>query len=206
MKLFTFPGPPNPTKVHIYLAEKGISVDTELVHLLKGQQDSEEFRAINPMGKVPVLELDDGSYITESLPIIEYFEELHPEPPLIGTSPAERAHVRALERLCDNGILAPAAGIVHATRSPLGLPPNPDLAARARKRLDQVLAIVDAKIGHHPFVAGERLTIADCTLCAGLHFARFGQVDAHTGFANIARWYEEFCQRPSAQIRPPASS
>ena len=134
LKLYTFPIAPNPTKVRVYLAEKGIEIEQVTVNLPKGEQRSAEHRARNPLGKLPVLELDDGSFLTESLAIIEYLEELHPEPPMLGRTPLERARARELERLADLGVLLRVARIVHATRSPLGLPPNPAVAEEERAR------------------------------------------------------------------------
>jgi glutathione S-transferase len=198
MKLYHFPFAPNPAKVLIYLSEKGISLDTQVVNLPQGEQRKPEFLALNPMGKLPVLELDDGTRLTESLPILEYLEELHPEPPLIGTTPEERAHVRNLERLCDVGVLQSVARLVHATRSPLGLPPNPGVAEQARESLAQSLRVLDAAIGDGPFVAGERVTIADCTLRAALRFGGFFEIEVDPAFANVIRWHERFQKRPSA--------
>ena len=140
LKLYTFPIAPNPTKLRVYLAEKGIEIEQVTVDLPKGEQRGAEHRARNPLGKLPVLELDDGSYLTESLAIIEYFEELHPEPPMLGRTPLERARVRELERIADLGVLIRVARIVHATRSPLGLPPNPAVADEERRALPAVLA------------------------------------------------------------------
>lgn len=199
MKLYTFPVAPNPTKVRVYLAEKGIELDTELVSLAKGEQRSPAFLAVNPLGKLPVLELDDGSVLTESLAIIEYLEELHPDPPLLGRDPLERARTRELERLCDLGVLLNAARVVHATKSPLGLPPNPGVAEQCSALLDQNLAALDARIGEGSFVAGGRPTVADCTLWAGLAFAEFGGVTLDPRYANVAAWRARFAERPSTR-------
>src|SRR5574341_1058180 len=111
MKLYDYTHAPNPRKVRVYLAEKGITVPVHQVDLTKGEQRSPEFLKINPLGAVPVLELDDGARIPESLAIIEYFEELYPNPPLIGTDPVSRALVRGYERRCEQGVLAQAATI-----------------------------------------------------------------------------------------------
>ena len=105
MKLYDFFFAPNPTKVRVYLAEKGIDVPRVSLDIVRGENRTPEMLAKNPMGGLPFLELDDGSVITESLPIIEYFEELHPEPPMIGRDPLERAQVRSLERMIETGVL-----------------------------------------------------------------------------------------------------
>ena len=197
MKLYTFPPAPNPAKVRVYLAEKGLEVPTELVSLIEGQQKSPAFLARNPMGKLPVLELDDGSTITNSLAIIEYFEELHPEPSMWGDTPEERAHARAMERHCDLGVLIGLARYIHATKSPLGLPPKPEVAEAAWEDVQQCLTVLDARIGD-PFVMGDRVTVADCTLFGAFNFARFLDVKIDPAFANVLRWWERFLERPSA--------
>jgi glutathione S-transferase len=200
VKLYYFPIAPNPTKVRIYLAEKGIEVEQILVNLVKGEQRSPEHLARNPFGSLPVLELDDGSHLTESLAIIELFEELYPDPPMIGTDPFERARVRSLERIADLGVLIPVARIIHATRSPIGLPPVPEIAEAARRSLPKALEILDAAIGDRPFLAGEVPSIADCTLFAAFGFARFGEVEIEPVYRNLARWSADFGQRPSANL------
>jgi len=205
MKLYCFPVAPNPTKVRVYLAEKGIVIDEVLVSLPKGEHRSDENLRRNPLGRLPILELDDGTYLTESLPIIEYFEELHPEPPMIGCEPLERAHVRELERIAD-GALGSIARIIHATSSPLGLPPVPEIAEAARKQLPGPLRVLDTRMGDRAFVAGDRPTIADCTLYAAFFFAGFGGVEIDPGYVHLTRWYESFAKRPSAEAasrRPP---
>ncbi|HYC23206.1 MAG TPA: glutathione S-transferase N-terminal domain-containing protein, partial [Candidatus Bathyarchaeia archaeon] len=109
MKIYDFVGAPNPKKLRVYLAEKGISVRLEPVDIITGANRKPEFLAKNPLGGLPVLELDDGTHLPESLAIIEYFEELHPTPPMIGSTPLERARVRALERIAELGVLGRVA-------------------------------------------------------------------------------------------------
>jgi glutathione S-transferase len=205
MKLYFFPVAPNPTKVRLYLAEKaagGAEIDlTEIqVSLLESEQRNPEHLARNPFGKLPVLELDDGTHLIESLAIIEYLEELHPDPPLIGSTPRERALVRETERVADLGVLIPVGMIVHATNSPLGLPPKPEVAGLFRERLPEALQFLDRRLADgRPFLAGERPSVADCTLAAAFQFGRFRDVEFDASFENIARWDEAFRSRPSAK-------
>lgn len=201
MKLYMSPLAPNPRKVLVYLKEKGIEMPLEKVDIMSGQTRTPEYLAKNPLGGLPVLELEDGSVLTESLPIMEYLEELHPEKPMLGTTPLERARVRELERISDFGVLGGASMIFQNT-SPLfaaRMKQSPDTAENGRKRAAASLKVLDARIGDKPFVAGDRPTIADCTLLAALDFgARIGMpLDAQ--FTNVARWYQAFKQRPSAQ-------
>ena len=200
MKLYYFPVAPNPTKVRLYVAEKGIALQTVRVNLGEGEQKSAEHLARNPRGKLPVLELDDGSCIAESLPIIEYLEELHPDPVMIGDTAAERARVRVAERVVDLGVLMPVGVAVHATRSPLGLPPNPAVAEWAALNVERTLALVDAQLAEASFVAGDRLTIADCTLWAALAFAGFFGFAFEANHPNVTRWKKAFDERPSTRL------
>jgi glutathione S-transferase len=200
-----FPVAPNPTKVSLYLAEKrarGASLDVETVSvdLARGEQQAPEHRARNPLARLPVLGLDDGTYLLESLAIIEYLEELYPEPPMIGTTPLERARVRALERIVDTGILAPVAIVVHTTNSPLGAPPSPEIAARFRQRLPSALGYLDGQLADgRPFVAGDTPSIADCTLAAALQFGRFGKVDLGTEYTHLHRWDRAYRERDAVR-------
>ena len=122
MKLYDFAQAPNPRKVRVYLAEKGIRVPLQTVDLGKGEQRSPEFLKINSLAAVPVLELDDGTRIPESLAIIEYFEELYPNPPLLGTDPVSRARVRGCERRCLTGRCIPKCTSRHQTKKSLLTP------------------------------------------------------------------------------------
>jgi glutathione S-transferase len=204
MKLYYFPVAPNPTKVRLYLAEKAqggcrIDLDYVQVHLPKGEQSAPEHLERNPLGRVPVLELDDGSFLCESLAIIEYFEELHPEPPMIGRDPLERARVRELERVAELGVLFPIARIVHATDSPLGLPPNPGVAEHFRSVLPAGLQALDTRLGDAPFVAGEAPSIADCTLAAALQFGRLRGVGLDPEYTKLTRWEAAYRERATCK-------
>jgi glutathione S-transferase len=201
MKLYDFAGAPNPKKVRVYLAEKGIAVPIEPVDIVSGQNRTPAFLAKNPLGGLPVLELDDGTYLSESLAIIEYFEELHPAPPMIGTTPLERARVRVLERIAELGVLGSIAVVFQNTHPFMAgrLKQVPETAENARARLAGNLKVLEEAIGSRPFVAGARPTIADCTLLAAVDFAAFAGVPLDGAGPNLARWAEAFHQRPSAQ-------
>jgi glutathione S-transferase len=194
MKLFVFQVAPNPTKVRLYLAEKaagGTVIDCEevVVNLREGEHSTPEHLERNPLGRVPVLELDDGSFLSESLAIIHYLEELYPEPPLIGSTPVERARVLELERIADIGVLYAGARVVHATNSPLGWPPLPEVASAFTEILNKNLAVLDQRLSDgRGFLAGDRPTIADCSLAAGFQFIRFGKVEVDPRFESLHRW------------------
>ena len=200
MKLYWFPVAPNPTKVMVYVREKGIELEQIQINLAKGEQKSPEHMARNPRGALPVLELERGECITESLPIMEFLEELHPEPLMIGNDPMERLRTRALERQVDMTILGPMGRLVHATNSPLGLPPVPEIAANSLEQLPRAMALIDQQLKDREFLAGPQVTIADCTLFAALYFGEFFGVNETGGYHELDRWYQDFKQRPSAQL------
>lgn len=200
MKFYFFPVAPNPTRVRTYIREKGIELEEILVDLAAGEQKSPEHLARNPRGALPVLELDNGDYITESLPMMEYLEELYPDPVMIGRDPLERLRNREFERMVEQTLLIPIGRIVHATNSPLGLPPQPAIADPERARLPAAMQRVDERIGANPFAAGESPTIVDCTLFASLYFGEFFGVEVASEYRNLRRWYSDFKTRPSAQM------
>jgi len=184
----------------VYLAEKGLDVPFEPIDIVTGENRTPEFLEKNPLGGLPVLELDDGTYLTESLAIITYFEELHPAPNMLGATPLERARAREIERICDIGVMGNVARIFQNT-SPMfadRIKQSSQAAEEGRTRLANNLAVVDARIGDNPYVAGDRLTIGDCTLFASLEFGAFAGVDVDPAWANIHRWWTAFKLRPSA--------
>lgn len=204
MKLYDSFGP-NPKKVRVYLAEKGIELDREFVNFATGENRQPAFLSKNPMGRLPLLELDDGSFLPESLAIIELLEELHPTPPMLGSSPQERARIRALERLAELGVQARIATIFLNTSSFVEksamagrLKQSPEAAAYSRWYLAEALHTLDSQMGASSFVAGDVPTIADCTLFAALELAEGAKIALPDAIPNVMAWYERFKTRPSA--------
>ncbi len=206
MILHDLPGAPNPTKVRLYLAEKmakGVTLDLEIrkVNVFKKANRTAEFLAKNPFGTMPVLELDDGRTIFESLPIIEYLEEKYPQGSMWGETAEERGQARTLERVADVRILIPSATYVHATNSPLGWPANPAIAAHALAQLQVAFSWLNRELADgRPFLMGERVTVADCTLQGALQFMRFRELENLAEFENIARWSADY------RVREPVKS
>lgn len=199
LKLYGFPFAPNPRKVFTYMMEKRLPFAWVAVDIPSGEHRSDWFRAKNPMAGLPVLELEDGTCLAESLAIIEYLEDLHPEPTLLGTTPMERYHARSMERLCEMSLLL-RVGRIFRNAHPMFAGPGqiPQLADQAREELPAVLAIVDAMIGDAEFVAGAHPSVADCTLWATCVLAETGGIEIDPAAANIARWRERWAARPSA--------
>jgi glutathione S-transferase len=199
VKLYNFAAP-NPQKVRIYAAEKGIPLELVPVDVMNRQLQTPEMLAKNPLGVVPFLELDDGTVIRESLVIIEYLEELYPDPAMLGRSSLERARIRELDRLAELGLMIELANYAHHV-SPFFAhkgPQSPDAARMAVNCYIKNLAIMDKEIGGRPFVAGDAPSVADCTLYSTLAFGDYVGIRDADGFANIARWRAAFARRPSA--------
>ena len=195
MKLYMFPPAPNPARVLAYIREKGLDIELVLVDFFKGEQRSAEHLARSPAGVVPVLELADGTCLTESLPIMEYLEELYPEPPLIGTDALSRAQTRVAERDIELNVLQPIGRYVHATNSPLKQPPNPALAAYELERLPSGLNRVNERLAGNEFVMGERPTIADCTLLGAVNFGNAWGYEIEPRYSNLLDWFNRFALR-----------
>ena len=205
MKLYMVPAAPNPTRVMLYLAEraeKGVELPVEqlVVNTLKGRQREPEHLARNPFGTLPVLELDDGSYLVESVAIMLYLEDAFPEAALLGEDVITRAHARDLERLVELRVMTPMARYVHAVSSPFGLPPNLELAEELKTDLIRPLDYLEQMLGDgRSLLMGDEVSLADCTLQAGCQFLRFGKVELLGDWPNLLAWDDLYRKRPAAQ-------
>jgi len=199
MKLYDYDAP-NPQKVRIYAAEKGFELRCEQVAVLEHGLRAPAMLAKNPLAQVPFLELDDGHIIRESLAIIEYLESIHPEPPMLGSNPLERARIQELDRLAELGIMLEAANFVHHTVpffADLG-PQSEQGGQMASNIFQKKLKIMDGEIGENEFVAGGRTSVADCTLYSALDFAAKFGLKVPEELKNLRRWQSAFAERPSA--------
>ena len=205
MKLYMVPAAPNPTKVMLDIAEREalgteMNIEQIVVNTLKGRQKEPEHIARNPFGALPVLEKDDGSFVIESLTIIEYLEELFPVGALLGDSAESRALARQLERIVELKIFAPMGQYVHATNSPLGLPPDEKVAKSIEASIPSAFEYLEDLLSDgRECLLGDRVSVADCTLQAGCQFASFGKADLLGGHPNLVAWDERYRRRPAAQ-------
>ncbi len=198
MKLYTDRRALSPRRVALYLAEKNLVLPTVEVNVGAGENRLPRFLAKNPLGRVPVLELDDGRTLTESDAIIEYLEELHPEPPLLGRDAWQRGKTREAERVVELGMLVPLYTIFkHTHESYAGkVAQAPAVAESQRAQFYEHAAIVDGWLAQRRFVAGEELTLADLTLLLAVDICAFMgcAIDATT-LPNLTRWTSEMHAR-----------
>jgi len=205
MKLYMVPLAPNPTKVMLYIAERAalgtqMPIEQIVVNTVKGRHREPAHLARNPFGTLPVLELDDGSYLIESLVIIEYLEEVFPDGALLGDDPLDRARARELERIVELRIAVPMGIYAHAKKSPLGRPPDPELAQKQVERLQTPLDHLETLLSDgRPLLTGAQVSIADCTLQAALQFLRFIEADLFGDRPGLRAWDESYRQREAAR-------
>ena len=209
MKLYDCKTAPSPRRVRIYLAEKGIELDTVQIDLGSGEQFSSEFRGINPDCVVPVLELDDGHCISEVIAICHYLEALHPEPPMFGRTPAEQAAVlmwnTKVEQLGFSAVADAfrnsAKGFVDkALTGPESYSQIPELAERGRARIHAFFMRIDAQLADNQFMAGDFYSVADISAMVVVDFAAWLKIAPPGDAQNLARWYESVAGRASAAV------
>ena len=192
---------PNPRRARIFLAEKGIEVPTVEVDIAKRENATPEFLKLNPLGRLPVLELDDGSSICESVAICRYFEELHPEPNLLGASPRERAEIEMWQRRMELEVFLPISMTFRHTHAFFRgrYPQVAEWGEESRRHAEHSLRWLDRELGGREFVAGARYTIADITALCALDFGRVTGIRIQPEQEHLKRWHEAVSARPSAK-------
>ena len=205
MKLYKVALAPNPTKVMLYIAERAemgtdMGIEQITVNTVKGEHRQADHLTRNPFGTLPALELDDGSFIKESLAIIQYLEDRFPEGALISGTAEEKGHARDIERIVDLRLASPMGGYAHATNSPLGYPPDPERADTLKASMQTPLNHLEALLADdRTLLTGAGVSIADCTLQASLQFIRFIEDDVFGDRPLLRSWDESYRQRPAAQ-------
>ncbi|HEY8163397.1 MAG TPA: glutathione S-transferase [Methylocystis sp.] len=192
---------PNPKRVRIFLAEKGVSIPTHNVDLMGLEQKGEAFRRVNPIGAVPALVLDDGATLAESVAICRYIECLHPNPPLFGRDGREQAFVEMWQRRMEFSLFLPVAYVfrhTHPRLAALERPQLPEFAETQRPRALAGMRFLDGELADRPYVAGEDFTIADITAFVAIELTRLARIDVPDDLPNLARWRREVGARPSA--------
>jgi glutathione S-transferase len=208
MKLYDCKPAPNPRRVRIFLAEKGVAVETVQVDLMAGEQFTPAYRAINPQCVVPYLVLDDGTGIGEVEAICRYFEETHPTPPLLGNSAKDKALVAMWEHRCEHeGFYAVGEAVRngmkgfkdHALPGPHEHAQVPALVERGKARALQFLDELDRHLGAREFIAGPHYSIADITSLVAVEFRGWLKIAVPATPAPVTRWHAAVAARPSAK-------
>jgi glutathione S-transferase len=204
MKLYMSVRAPNPRRVAMFAAEKGLRIPEEMIDIMAGEQRSDGYRAKNPLARVPALELDDGRVLCETRAICTYLEGLQPAPNLMGEGFEERAFIEMADRRMELHLFAPVANAARHTHPALAVLEAPQIAefgAVQSVRVREAVAWLDEVLAKQPYVAGQRFTIADITAFCALEFAK-GLIrfrPAQEGYANVQAWRDRIAERPSAK-------
>lgn len=201
MKIFDTKTAPTPRRVRIFLAEKNIPMDYVQLDIQKGENLSPEMRARNPMAKVPVLELDDGTCIAESKAICLYFENLHPDPPLMGSTALEKAQIEMWDRQVEFGLFVQVGMCFQHTTGYFSdrMTPIKEYGESCVKNVLAYLDVLETRLGVSEFIAGDKFSIADITALCAIDFARVVKLRISDTHANLNRWYASVSQRASAK-------
>ena len=208
MKLYDFKMAPNPQRVNMFLAEKGVEIPTVEINTRERAQFSESYMAVNAVSQVPTLELDDGTCISETMAICRYIEELHPEPVLFGRDAKEKALIEMWSRRAEfMGYLAAADMLRNSSPAfedrglpgvPGGVPQIAELVERGRDSMGRFFDHFDQRLGESAFVAGDAFSVADITTFVTIRFAGRVEVEIPATAANLNRWYAEVKSRASS--------
>lgn len=192
---------PNPRRVRIFLAEKGVEVPIQQIDIGKAENRESPYIDKNPLAGLPMLELDDGTCIAESVAICRYFEEKHPDPPLMGVEAVDRAVVEMWNRRMEFELLQTIAGVFRHTHEFFKGRVNqvPEFGEACRVAAPAKLEWLDRELADRPFIAGPRYTIADITALCAIDFGRVSDIRVEPELKNLSRWHEAVSSRPSAK-------
>lgn len=208
MKFYDCATAPSPRRARIFMAEKGLSIDTVQVDLRAGEQFTEAFKAINPACTVPVLLLDDGTAITENIGIARYLEETVPEPPLLGRDPKQKALIASWNaRIEFEGLLAvaeafrnSAKGMRHRSMTgPVDYDQIPALVERGRARVRQFLKMLNDHLAHREFIVGDAYSMADITALVTVDFVGWIKLAIPEDHHHLIAWHRALAARPGSQ-------
>ena len=202
MLLYHDPRAPNPRRVRIFLAEKGVAYDTIEVSIAASAHQTVEFRKKNPLALLPVLELPDGKILRESMAICRYLEELHPDPNLLGTDAWERAQIEQWNRHAELELLLPIAQVFRNTNAFWNgrIKQSPEYGAIMRDVVGGRFDWLEGELAQRPYLAGPRFTVADITALCAIDFGKVSNLrikaETHPG---LAAWHARVSERPSAK-------
>lgn len=201
MLLYTTPHAPNPQRVRMFLAEKGVTIETREINLMALEHREEDYARINPLRAVPALMLDDGAVLTESVAICRYIEFLHPEPALFGRGGREQAIVEMWQRRAEFGLLAPVAHAFrhsHPRMNALESPQFPEFAEAQRPRAVATMRFLNEELSGRRFIAGDEFTIADITAYVAAELTKLARIEIPASLVHFLRWRDDVAARPGA--------
>ena len=205
MKLYAYDKAPNPQRLALFLKLKGIEIETQHIDMMTGEQLTDAYRQINPAGTLPALTLDDGTVLTEVIGMYTYLEDLHPEPPLMGYTPLERAQVISWCHKVYCGLMMGIASVLRnrgkafrnrALPGPLDLPQIPELVDRGLLQIHHILPQLDAHLANSTWLAGDNFSVADIDLLVTIDFLAWVKESVPDSCPDLKAWYE----RASAKV------
>lgn len=208
MKLYDYKQAPNPRRVRIFMAEKGIEIETEQINLMKLEQHSDTYKKINPLGEVPALVLEDGTCINQTNAICRYLEDIFPDHPLYGRTALERAQVEVQNHLIHmNGIVAGGEAFRNsspnfnnrALSGPHAYAQIPELASRGLLRIDNFFTDLNKHFANQQFLVGDYFSVADITAFCTIGFCRWVKKTIPAECNHLQRWYDQVASRPSSK-------
>ena len=200
MKLYAYDQAPNPQRIAHFLKLKGIEIETQQIDMMSGEQLTDEYHQINPAGTLPALVLEDGTLLTEVIGMYTYLEELHPEPPLMGYTPLERALVISWCHRVYFGLMMAIASVLRnrgkafqnrALPGPLDLPQIPELVERGQLQIHHFLPQLDAHLANSTWLAGDNFSVADIDLLVTIDFLAWVKESVPDSCTNLKTWYEQ---------------
>ncbi len=209
MKLYDCTPAPSPKRVRMFIHEKSLEVEKIQIDLMSGQQRTDDFKKINPWSTVPVLELEDGTTISEISACCRYIEEMHPNPPLLGKNPKEKAVIEMWNQHMEMDGFMAAVDVFRnsakgfASRAKAG--PNnyeqiPALADRASQQLTDFFDLLNQRLGDNKFIVGDDFSVADITAFVTIEFAKWSKITpSNEVHNNLKRWFDEINERPSSK-------
>lgn len=208
MKLYTFPPAPNPKRLSLFLAEKGIEIETVNIDLMLGEHREPSYLSVNPLGTVPALVLDDGTVMTEVIGILSYLEAVYPETPLLGTDPVSRAQILSWDHRCFvEGFTGVAEVLRNSSKNfegralagPVSYEQIPELINRGRKRIHTFYQVLDEHLKGKQFMVGDSFSVADIIAYVFVDFSGWVKETIPEGSQNLLAWHENVSQRPAIQ-------
>ena len=194
-------GAPNARRVRIYLSEKGLDIPMKTIDIMKGEHKTDEYKKISPLSQVPALELDDGTFITESIAICRYFEALNPDPNLMGTEPNEIAIIEMWQRRLELLLMMPIASVFRHGHPVMAHLENQviEWSEANKPRILSFYNWLDKQLKGKDFICLDRYTLADVTALTCFEFAKWPKINIPEDCLNLKKYYQMLSDRPSAK-------